>query len=42
MKNRNLQLVVPQSIHSTYKDAQQKWLMNVSAFIKLVEERQKD
>jgi EcoRII C terminal len=41
MKNRNLQLVVPQSIHTTYKADQQKWLMNVANFIGLVEERQK-
>lgn len=40
MKNRNLQLVVPKGIHNSYKEAQQKWLMDVSGFIKLVEERQ--
>lgn len=41
MKNRNLQLVVPRSIHTSYKEPQQKWLMDVAGFIKLVEERQK-
>jgi hypothetical protein len=40
MRNRNLQLVVPKTIHSTYKKSQQDWLMDVSQFIKLVEHRQ--
>jgi hypothetical protein len=40
MRNRNLQLVVPKALHSTYKESQQKWLMDVSQFIKLVEDRQ--
>jgi hypothetical protein len=41
MKKRNLQLVVPKSIHPSYKASQQKWLMNVNDFIALVERRQK-
>lgn len=41
MKNRNLQLVVPEGIHQTYRETQQKWLMNVAAFIALVEARQR-
>ncbi|KAA0075882.1 restriction endonuclease [Tardiphaga sp. P9-11] len=40
MKHRNLQLIVPKSIHGTFKEAQQKWLMDVGQFIKLIEERQ--
>ena len=40
MKAQNLQLVLPQSLHSTYTYNQQQWLMNVSAFINLVRERQ--
>jgi hypothetical protein len=40
MKAKQLQLVVPSAIHSTYKPAQQLWLMNVSQFVKLVETRQ--
>jgi hypothetical protein len=40
MKNRNLQLVVPKAIHATYNKTQQKWLMDVGQFIKLVEDRQ--
>jgi EcoRII C terminal len=40
MKAKLLQLVVPSSIHSTYKASQQAWLMNVSQFVKLVEDRQ--
>jgi EcoRII C terminal len=40
MKAKQLQLVVPSAIHSTYKASQQSWLMNVSQFVKLVEDRQ--
>jgi hypothetical protein len=40
MKNRNLQLVIPKAIHTTYNETQKKWLMDVSQFIKLVEDRQ--
>jgi len=42
MKNRNLQLVIPKALHTTYKDTQQMWLMDVAQFIKMVEERQKN
>lgn len=41
MRKRNLQLVLPKALHSTYKEGQQKWLMDVSQFLKLVEDRQK-
>jgi hypothetical protein len=40
MKAKQLQLVVPAALQSTYKPAQQMWLMNVSQFIKLVGDRQ--
>ncbi len=40
MKAKQLQLVVPSAIHSTYKASQRSWLMNVSQFVKLVEDRQ--
>lgn len=40
MKAKRLQLVVPSAIHGTYKPSQQSWLMNVSQFVKLVEDRQ--
>ena len=40
MQSRNLQLVLPKVLHSTYTSTQQSWLMNVSAFIDLVRERQ--
>lgn len=40
MRAHHLQLVIPQSIHHTYKPEQQKELMNLASFIKLVKERQ--
>ena len=40
MISKKLQLVIPQPIHKTYTPDQQNWLMNVSAFIELVAERQ--
>ncbi len=41
MKANNLQLVLPESIHSSYKDEQQAWLMNIREFIALVADKQK-
>lgn len=41
MKAKNLQLVLPASIHSTYTAEQQKWLMSVSNFTSLLRSRQK-
>ena len=41
MDSNNLQLVVPESIHSTYSLEQQKWLMNVTEFIEVVMFRQR-
>jgi hypothetical protein len=40
MQARQLQLVLPRSLHATYTSAQQTWLMDVSAFVELVRERQ--
>ncbi len=40
MKTRNLQLIIPQSLHATYKEVQQKELMSVSQFISMIEDRQ--
>lgn len=39
MRERNLQLVVPRSIQSTFTGGQQEWLMNVSEFLALVQSR---
>ena len=33
MKAKQLQLVVPSAIHTTYKTSQKSWLMNVSQFV---------
>lgn len=40
MQRRNLQLVLPQSLHETYSDSQRSWLMNFDKFVELVLERQ--
>lgn len=40
MQANSLQLVVPEGIHQTYRQAQKEWLMNVSEFVELVQERQ--
>ena len=40
MISRNLQLVVPQSIQSTFTVKQQSWLFSVRDFLHLVEDRQ--
>lgn len=41
MKANNLQLILPKSVHTTYKPDQQKWLMNLSEFIRFVQDTQK-
>jgi hypothetical protein len=41
MKQRLVQLVVPQRIMPTFKPEQQEWLFTVTDFIKLVKEKQK-
>lgn len=40
MASKNLQLVVPKSIHKTYTVQQQNWLMDVNAFIDLLGQKQ--
>lgn len=41
MKAHNLQLVVPEGIHSTYSDKQKKWLMNVTDCMEMLLFRQR-
>ncbi|POF61630.1 restriction endonuclease [Novacetimonas maltaceti] len=40
MRVKELQLVLPQKLHATFRPSQQAWLMNVGEFIRLVRERQ--
>jgi len=40
MAAKQLQLVLPRGLHSTYTPAQQTWLMDVDAFTRLAHERQ--
>ncbi len=40
MRELNLQLVVPQSIHDSYSDSQQDWLLNLREFMELVRARE--
>ena len=40
MRKKQLQLIVPQSIHKTYTLEQQKWLMNIESFINLLLSKQ--
>ncbi|WP_228765692.1 type II restriction endonuclease [Sphingopyxis solisilvae] len=40
MQAKQLQLVLPRNLHTTYKPDQQAWLMDVSDFIRLVQARQ--
>lgn len=42
MQAKDVKLVLPKAIHSTYSSSQQKWLMSVSEFTDLVVERQKN
>jgi hypothetical protein len=41
MRSRKLHLVIPKSLHETFRPAQQNWLISLDEFIGLVEERQK-
>lgn len=41
MRAKNLQLVVPRSLHTTFTASQQGWLWTVRDFIALVQERQR-
>lgn len=40
MQDLSIQLVLPQKIHASYKPEQQKWLMNLDNFMRLVRNRQ--
>ncbi|WJR78518.1 type II restriction endonuclease [Bradyrhizobium sp. NP1] len=40
MKAKQLQLVLPSSLHETYKPTQQRWLMNLKEFMKFVSSTQ--
>lgn len=40
MRAKRLQLVVPSGLHSTYRPAQQDWLMSLGQFIAMVDGRQ--
>ncbi len=40
MASKNLQLVVPKSIHKTYTAEQQNWLMDVGTFIEFLTQKQ--
>ena len=40
MQAKKLQLVVPRSLHATFRSPQQAWLMDVSGFLKVVKARQ--
>lgn len=41
MRAKQLQLVLPQSLHSTYRESQHGWLMTLGNFVELVQERQR-
>ena len=41
MEYNHLQLVVPEDIHNTYSNEQQKWLMNVTEFVEMLMLRQR-
>lgn len=41
MKAHSLQLIVPEGIHNTYSDEQQKWLMNMTDFMEMLLFRQR-
>ena len=40
MQANHLQLVVPHRLHDSYTELQRTWLMDVSSFIELAQERQ--
>jgi len=40
MQTKNLQLVLPRRLHESYTETQREWLMDISSFIALVQERQ--
>lgn len=40
MQAKNLQLVLPRSLHETFKITQRQWLMDIASFLDLVKSRQ--
>ena len=40
MKAKRLHLVIPQQLHTTFRASQQAWLINLSDFLNLLEQRQ--
>lgn len=40
MRSKKLQLVIPKTLHATFRPAQKTWLMTLDDFIELVKERQ--
>jgi EcoRII C terminal len=40
MQSQKLRLVVPNSLHKTYRPSQQMWLMDIQGFLELIQERQ--
>lgn len=42
MRANQLQLILPQQLHETYRGRQQEWLMNLSEFIALIGDRQEE
>ena len=40
MRAKNLQLVVPRSLHATFRVSQQTWLMDLNGFIEVVKLRE--
>jgi hypothetical protein len=40
MRAKRLQLVVPRRLHTTYRLAQQVWLMDVAGFLAVLWDRQ--
>lgn len=41
MQDKQLQLVVPASIHGTYTESQQRWLYSVNDFLREVRKKQR-
>ncbi len=40
MRAKDLQLILPASLHTTYRETQKGWLMNVKDFVKVIQSRQ--
>lgn len=40
MQAKNLQLVLPRSLHATYRSSQQEWLMSLAEFLSMVQKLQ--